>query len=244
MTMKKYIGKKEVSAEPMTMGDAYGKGLLQSRRVPTEAEINSPGYHVVYQDGYESWSPKDAFDKGYRLSETFRDRLVIEREDLYSRYRKLGDFLDSDKFAEIVNDNDCLGFSLEYQYYLMGSYLRLLNMRIKMVSGESGQSDDVSESLMSFDVIISALKNGFAVRRDSWENNKIVFLQVPAQITGQDSILGMKSIPSKVKSFIAKREANIAYDDQCIVYDIKSGEATYWVPNIEDIMAENWLIIV
>lgn len=242
--MKKYIGKKEVSAEPMTMGDAYGKGLLQSRRVPTEAEINSPGYHVVYQDGYESWSPKDAFDKCYRLSETFRDRLVIEREDLYSRYMKLGDFLDSDKFAEIVSDNGCLGFALEYQYYLMGSYLRLLSMRIKMASGESGQSDDVGESLMSFDVIISALKNGFAVRRDAWENNKIVFLQVPAQITGQDSVLRMKSIPAQVKPLIINGNGNIAYGNQCIVYDIFSGEATYWTPSIEDIMAEDWLILV
>lgn len=35
--MRKYIGTKEVEAEPMTMGEAYSKGLLQSGRVPSEA---------------------------------------------------------------------------------------------------------------------------------------------------------------------------------------------------------------
>lgn len=25
------------------------------------------GYYVVYEDGYASWSPKDAFEKGYTL---------------------------------------------------------------------------------------------------------------------------------------------------------------------------------
>lgn len=25
------------------------------------------GYYVVYEDGYESWSPAEAFEKGYTL---------------------------------------------------------------------------------------------------------------------------------------------------------------------------------
>lgn len=24
-----------------------------------------PGYHVIYEDGYESWSPKDVFERAY-----------------------------------------------------------------------------------------------------------------------------------------------------------------------------------
>jgi len=27
------------------------------------------GYYVIYEGGYESWSPKDAFEAGYRLIE-------------------------------------------------------------------------------------------------------------------------------------------------------------------------------
>ena len=57
--MKKYIGTKQIEAEPMTMGEAYEKGLLQAGRVPNESEKSSAGYHVKYQDGYESWSPAE-----------------------------------------------------------------------------------------------------------------------------------------------------------------------------------------
>ena len=53
--MKKYIGTKQIEAEPMTMGEAYEKGLLQAGRVPNDSEMSNVGYHVRYQDGYESW---------------------------------------------------------------------------------------------------------------------------------------------------------------------------------------------
>lgn len=46
-TVKNYIGVKIVKAEPM---EKEGK----------------PGYRVKYPDGYESWSPKDTFEKAYR----------------------------------------------------------------------------------------------------------------------------------------------------------------------------------
>ncbi len=48
--MKQYIGTKVISAEPKT----NPKGL--------------DGYKVVYEDGYESWSPKDVFEKAYKES--------------------------------------------------------------------------------------------------------------------------------------------------------------------------------
>ena len=44
--MKQYMGFKTVEAEPMEKG-----GLA--------------GYKVVYPDGYESWSPKDVFERAY-----------------------------------------------------------------------------------------------------------------------------------------------------------------------------------
>ena len=50
--MKKYIGTKQIEAEPMTMGEAFEKGLLKAGRVPNESEKSNAGYHVKYQDGY------------------------------------------------------------------------------------------------------------------------------------------------------------------------------------------------
>lgn len=63
--MKKYIGTKQIDAEPMTMGEAYERGLLQAGRVPKGFEIQVAGYHVRYQDGYESWSPAAPFEAAY-----------------------------------------------------------------------------------------------------------------------------------------------------------------------------------
>ena len=41
--MKKYIGTKQIEAEPMTMGEAYEKNLLQTGRVPEDSEKGNAG---------------------------------------------------------------------------------------------------------------------------------------------------------------------------------------------------------
>lgn len=61
--MKKYIGTKQIEAEPMTRGVAWGKHLLREK--PSTENFDDEGYHVRYEDGYESWSPKDVFEKAY-----------------------------------------------------------------------------------------------------------------------------------------------------------------------------------
>lgn len=53
--MKKYIGTKQIEAEPMIMGEAYRRGLLHAGRVPNESEKSKAGYYVKYENGYESW---------------------------------------------------------------------------------------------------------------------------------------------------------------------------------------------
>jgi len=67
--MKKYIGVKMISAEPKqktTLGTENSEGGVQE------------GYKVVYEDGYESWSPKDVFEKAYRETESLTFGLAIE----------------------------------------------------------------------------------------------------------------------------------------------------------------------
>ena len=53
--MKNYIGTKIIEAEPCAAWKNYG-----------EHKVGDPGYKVRYEDGYESWSPKDVFEKAYR----------------------------------------------------------------------------------------------------------------------------------------------------------------------------------
>lgn len=89
--MVSYACHKTVKASPMSKIE-YAK--LMKNPEPYEDE---PGYIVMYEDGYISWSPKEVFEKGYRLSETFTDRLKIEMEDLEGKCQKLEDFLTSSK---------------------------------------------------------------------------------------------------------------------------------------------------
>jgi len=60
--MKRYIGIKMIQAEPACRID--GKVYPVSGAVPRSME-RQEGYRVCYADGYESWSPKDVFERAY-----------------------------------------------------------------------------------------------------------------------------------------------------------------------------------
>lgn len=60
--MKKYIGCKMIEAEPAIKVD----GKIYSLDGPVPRSMNrQEGYRVKYPDGYESWSPKEVFEKAY-----------------------------------------------------------------------------------------------------------------------------------------------------------------------------------
>lgn len=70
--MKNYIGVKIVKARPGTMAEA--KAIVNRSTVEVQEELlkkagkpNEKGYIVMYPDGYVSWSPKDVFEKAYRV---------------------------------------------------------------------------------------------------------------------------------------------------------------------------------
>lgn len=60
--MKKYIGTKLVEAEPLN------RTIMENGLKKLE-----PGYKVLYPDGYESWSPKEVFEKAYLLVDGNKD---------------------------------------------------------------------------------------------------------------------------------------------------------------------------
>lgn len=62
--MKEYIGVKLIKAEPMNLGD-YNK--FKGWSIPKDEYPNREGYKVEYSDSYVSWSPKEEFEKSYRL---------------------------------------------------------------------------------------------------------------------------------------------------------------------------------
>lgn len=129
--MKKYLGKKEVLASSMSMGDAYDKGLLQSGLESSRVERNKQGYLVKYDNGYQSWSPKDVFDNSYKVIDTPLDRLYLECNELSDKYNKLVFFLEKEGAKEFVGD---VQFGLmEEQRGLMKGYIDILKERIELL---------------------------------------------------------------------------------------------------------------
>lgn len=70
--MQKYIGTKIVQVEEM----GYEQFYLETGKNPLNKVVNEtfggilgedePGYKVIYEDGYVSWSPKEVFEKAYK----------------------------------------------------------------------------------------------------------------------------------------------------------------------------------
>ena len=92
--MKQYIGTKIVQAEPAVR---IMDSEFNVRVVPlTEHPITHPddtvdlGYKVRYEDGYESFSPLDVFDKAYRESDGLPFGLAIEAAKMGKRIARKG----------------------------------------------------------------------------------------------------------------------------------------------------------
>ena len=128
--MKKYIKTEVVSATPAwrVNGVIYPKDGVVPRVMNRE-----DGYKVVYEDGCESWSPKEVFEKTYKPANTFLDRMKIEFGELERKYQKLGAFIESDKFKKLTSEKRTL---LVKQYDAMQTYYLVLRQRISIEQEE------------------------------------------------------------------------------------------------------------
>lgn len=126
--MKKFIGKKQIEAEPMTLGEF----IKQSGRNPysNSGDLHTddePGYIVKYADGYVSWSPKEAFENAYRIADTYLDRMKIELQEVKERLIKLNEFLYSADHPKISEEEK---YRLNEQKRAMERYVGILIARI------------------------------------------------------------------------------------------------------------------
>lgn len=135
--MKQYTGTKTVKAEPMTKGEAYEKNLLKKGVELEGYEKDMAGYCVEYSGGYRSWCPAPIFEAAYKPSESFLDRLRIERDELKERLDKLDKFFEPG-IQEISEKIGCAQASmLIYQRVSMNNYLETLESRIDNIENNS-----------------------------------------------------------------------------------------------------------
>lgn len=86
--MKKYIGTKIVSAEKAIRKD--GNIYTETDAIPRTMSPAEPGYKVVYEDGYVSWSPKDVFEKVYMPFSAMNFGQAVEVMKLGERIARSG----------------------------------------------------------------------------------------------------------------------------------------------------------
>lgn len=133
--LKKYIGTKKVMAAPMDEATAVAKGFARKNEDNHEWR---PGYHVQYTnpDGstYDSWSPKEVFDKSYQIAEDFKDRLIIEFKELDARLIKLNAFMNENDYDKIVEKCGPVQTALMIsQFHAMKHYYDILRTRIELL---------------------------------------------------------------------------------------------------------------
>lgn len=124
--MKKYLGTKLVTAKPMTRVEA--EVILGKFIKPAKQEYSGEGYLVRYEDGYQSWSPKEVFDKAYKPADNFLDRLIIERDEVQQRLSSLTSALMQEDFQEKVGSKQY--YWMQEQRNAMEIYVEVLNKRI------------------------------------------------------------------------------------------------------------------
>ena len=132
--MLNYIGTKAIKATPMNLGD-YNK--LQGWVIPEGQDPATEGYLVEYQDGgkanhkdfagYISWSPKDVFERAYKRTETFLDRMRVEYTELQDKVDKLHEFISKPK-PSFVDDDEWERLKIQYGH--MNQYQWILGERI------------------------------------------------------------------------------------------------------------------
>lgn len=154
-----YIGTKTVNAMPMTREQYnYHRGW----ETPEGENPKDEGYLVEYLDGgkpnhkdhenYISWSPKDVFDKSYKASETFLDRLKIERDEVQTRLDGLNKTLDVPTKPEFISESQWIAMSR--QQFHQRQYVQILNERIAEAEGESVPLASGKNESVSFDLYV------------------------------------------------------------------------------------------
>ena len=143
--MKRYLGIKEVGAEEMQL-DKF-QLMYPGRVVNPISGDKVNGYCVTYEDGYQGWSPRDAFKNAYKEVDehiqTDKHYLNPHEEMIYSeafelreKMRKLRVFLDdyNSTYEDLSGVNkeyaDMEINDLSQQLLAMQYYLTILIRRI------------------------------------------------------------------------------------------------------------------
>lgn len=137
--MEKYIDVKVVFAEPMTEAEAKEKGYYRGE---TTQNPSRDGFHIHYTDNdYDSWCPKDVFEKSYHLSNPlvdtalgmchydYKERFKAEINQLKVRYERLSEMCRMWDEGELKFTPTCPREIYDKQLAAMEAYFNILEIR-------------------------------------------------------------------------------------------------------------------
>ena len=124
--MKKYKYVGEFKVEEMTYGE-YCR-LNSKGEAPDEEVAGNPIYRVEWEGGETNWFLEDEFEMMFDCVDTWKDRLMNERDELEVKVNKLRDFVNSKTFDHV---SDKQKYLLCEQLHHMQCYLDILNDRLE-----------------------------------------------------------------------------------------------------------------
>ena len=96
--------------------------------------------------------------------------------------------------------------------------------------------------LLRFEGVLEAFRQHKPISRVSKsEEYLFIFQQIPAKID-LGIVPKMISVPDEVKKVMEQLQKGFNYQNQAVKVD-KDGNTTYWIPTIEDLLAEDWYIL-
>lgn len=126
-------------------GGEQCNGYCEGRADSPNTTPAQPGYGVMYEDGYSSWSPKDVFEAAYKplghldAMLPHEQRMMAEFTLLHGNHERLSAFIGTDKYKALDNLDQCL---LADQRVAMAMYLDCLGMRIERAVGYNPMHKD------------------------------------------------------------------------------------------------------
>lgn len=245
--MQTYIGTKIVMAEPCERWEEGG-----------DVKAAVPGYKVIYPDGYESWSPKDVFEKAYlkvvanpdlktnapSISQQMVDDFIaaVEVQTMGIKTTVVQAMLkngfeiveasgcvSAENYDEEMGASICLEKIKDKVWMLLGF---LLQTAVNGVNAKEFRCENMKnpDKGLNFGQALEAAKRGKRIARAGW-NGK-----------GQYVELG-KNIYYKHEDEPTLMACHDDIGSQALVFCGTRGRQVGWLASQSDMLAEDWMVI-
>ncbi len=96
---------------------------------------------------------------------------------------------------------------------------------------------------MNFGQAIEAMNSGAIVARSGWNGKNMFIYKTVGNTVKKDFIPKFASLPDKVKTFLAKKDADVVFQPSFTMYTAKGDMQPGWLASQADMLAEDWEVV-